>query len=374
MEYKQKYLKYKQKYLKYKQKYIDLQKNNSIKKNLSGGSYTISSSGITEQKHLIVYPEVSILLHGKLGTGGSGSVQLGTIIECNRDITLIGKKVAIKSFFPSSGFTEKDKKEYEKKKMTEFGLDINEQLIEIPNVAILYFDITTGPLQHRLIYEYGGNTLCNYIRENPEIYNTNNNKRIMRQLFKILFKLSKKDNMQNDIKCDNIVYKVNPDNTVDIKLIDFGASLSISKLNSGGENFGRRTNMNTPETIYNHLLHNNNPITQIWAKTQNPSLNNFDKWYYYPFVSVVYFLYTGREYSTGNGFLYKYIQPQPSKEHWKQRAFELLSDNTIIIDNIKKINIPEKEKEFIKKLIEMMCKQVPSERASPEKIIEFLSK
>ena len=364
-------MEYKQKYLKYKQKYNELQKKN-LAKNLWGGSYIIDSDGVV--KNLIEYPEVSILLEDKIGEGGSGSVKLGTIIECKRDVRLIGKKVAIKEFKRDYKHTSEEKKNYEKQKLVDFGLDYNEHLIETEYYPSLYFDIMNGPLKNQLVFEYAGNTLCNYIREKPEIYNINNNRRIMLQLFKILFELAKKDNMQNDIKCENIVYKVNFDNSVDVKLIDFGSSMSISELNAGKVNFGNRTNMNTPETIYNYLLHNKN--FKSWAEQLNLLLNNFNRWYYYPFISIVYFLYAGQEYSTGNnsnGYIHNNITAD-SKEKWKQSVFYYLSENQNIIDNIDKLNIPGSEKIFLNELIDMICIPEPRARASEETVIDFLSK
>ena len=361
-------MEYKQKYLKYKQKYIDLQK-----KNLLGGSYIIASHGETTKKDLIVYPEVSILLDDYLGSGGSGSVQLGIIIDCSKDARLIGKKVAIKTFKGDKLFTIQQKKDYEKNKMLKFSLDENGVLKQTDYVASLYFDIITGPLEHRLVYEYGGKTLCNYVKESPLVYNNSNNKRIMYQLFSVLHALIAKDNMQNDIKCENIVYSVNPQNEVDIKLIDFGASMSITALNDRTDNFGRRTNMNTPETIYNHLLYNTNPLTKQWALLQTPTLNKFNKWDYYPFISMIYFLYSKQQYSPD--YIFSIIPSQKSKEDAKLEAFKILINNDNIkmaIDTIPNIN--ETQKLQFLKLIDMMCKPLPDERAEPDIIIDFLHK
>jgi len=375
-------MEYKGKYLKYKRKYIDL------KNKLYGGSYIISSPGIIQEK-LIIYPEVSILLNsdlgvGDLGEGFKGYVQLGTIIECKQDPHLIGKKVAIKTFKESAEFIS-EKKQSEKNKMIEYGLDKDHELIETNYVASLYFDITTGPLENRLVYEYGGNILCNYVREPSIIYNFKNNKRIMLQLFTILHKLTTEhNNLHNDIKCDNIVYTVNENNEVDIKIIDFGASINIDKLTSGKETLYKRTNMNTPETIYNHLLYNRNPETREWAKKQNPLLNQYDRWYYYPFISIVYFLYMKQEYSTsGHGYIHDIIPlDRYSTQVWKQKAFEMLADNDNIIRIIKlntnrvgeddKTKIPYEEATYIINLINMICRVIPSERESPENIISFL--
>ena len=365
-------MEFQKKYLKYKTKYMKLQKKEIT--NLLGGSYSVASQGITEKKDVVIYPEVSILLKEEIGKGGSGSVQLGLIIECVNS-NLIGKKVAIKSFFPSGPFTPEAKKKYEKEKMTTFHLDEEDKIIENPLIASLYFDITDGPLKNCLVYEYGGNILSNYITS--PYWNLNNNKRIMYQLFKIFYDLAQKDNMHNDVKCDNIVYSVDATGNVNIKLIDFGSSMSISALNTGKENFGRRVNMNTPETIYNHLL-NNKPEIKKLVDDLNPALNNFNKWYYYPFISIICFIFTGRQYSTGgNGYINDLTpQPQPTKEHWKRAAYDLLINNENI-KNTLKINTKEEFKSYlpqIYELIDNICKPIPSDRMSEDKILTLLLK
>ena len=339
---------------------------------MSGGSYTINSDGRVENREIIMYPEVSILIEKRLGSGGSGEVRLGTIIKCDKDKRLIGKQVAIKSFFSSNGFKSVDKKNYEKDKMMSFQLDRDEHLIENSHIASLYFDITTGPLTDCLIYEYGGNTLCSYI--GSHIHNLENNKRIMKQLFTILYELSKIDNMQNDIKCDNIVYSVDLNNNVNIKMIDFGASVAISKLNKGEETFSRRTNMNTPETIYNHLK--NNQREDLIKHIEEPLYNNFNRWYYYPFISIMCFLFTDIEYSTGNNSgIAKLVGVESSKEEWKAAVFKILLDNNIIKDFLNK-HIKEEFRSYLSQLniiINSICIPIPSKRNTEETIIELLS-
>lgn len=336
---------------------------------MSGGSYIINSEGKIENREIIIYPEVSILIEKELGRGGSGSVKLGTIIKCTKNDKLIGKQIAIKSFFEGGGFKSEDKKNYEKSKMLSFHLDEHETLIEHQYIASLYFDITNGPLRDCLIYEYGGNILCNYIRDH--IYNLENNKRIMKDLFIILYNLSKIDNMQNDIKCDNIVYSVDSNNNVNIKMIDFGSSIAISKLNNGEETLGRRTNMNTPETIHNHLI--NNPQLM----TLNPLYNNFNRWYYYPFISIMCFLFTGIEYSTGNNsFIHGLVGKQSTKEAWKAEAFKILLDNNIIKKFLEQY-VKDEFRSHLSQLnliIDNMCIPIPSERNTEQSIIELLSK
>ncbi len=350
---------FEKKYLKYKTKYINIKKQQKI----LGGSYTISSVGTIQQKQVIIYPEVSIIINKSLGSGGSGSVDLGIIVDCARNNNLLGKKVAIKSFFADS-FSSEAKKNYEKSKMISFHLDEDNQIIENPNIASLYFDITNGPLKDCLVYEYGGDILSNYIT-NPN-YNLENNKRIIYQLFTILYQLSEKDNMHNDIKCENIVYTVDSSSNVNIKLIDFGSSMSILSLNNGTENFGRRTNMNTPETIHNHLINNKSGLMSL-----NPKLNNFNKWYYYPFISIVCFLFTGIEYSTGNSYLNTIIEQQPSRNHWKLAAYNILINN----DNVKQFLRTNVKPDFISKLsqiellIDSLCKVNPSEREEYSNIL-----
>ena len=125
---------------------------------LSGGSYKIESDGLIKKQDVIVYPEVSILLDKYIGQGGSGSVNLGVIVSCNINPTLIGKHVAIKKFNAKdhSKMSEKILKDKEKTKMLEFKLDEENKLIETQYTASLFFDVDSGPLANSLIYEYGG--------------------------------------------------------------------------------------------------------------------------------------------------------------------------------------------------------------------------
>lgn len=364
---------FEEKYIKYKTKYLQLQQYNS---KLYGGSYSVDSQGQKEQKEIIVYPEVSILINnGKIGEGGSGSVALGLITECSINNNLIGKKVAIKTFFKDYNYTSEQKKNYEKGKLTSFNLDEEGKINEQQFIASLYFDIKNGPLKDCLVYEYGGNTLCDYVRS--PYWNLKNNKRIMYQLFYIFYELAKNDNMHNDVKCDNIVYTVDDENNVNIKLIDFGSSMSISALNSNIENFGRRTNMNTPETIYNHLF-NNKPEIKKLVNSLNPELNNFDRWYYYPLISIICFLFTKREFSTGGiGYMHDITPRAKSKEEWKFNAYNILVNN----DNIKEVLNIHTERDDLRshlpelmRLVDDMCKPLPSERIDENDVLEILSK
>jgi serine/threonine protein kinase len=364
-----------------------------------GGSYIINSIGNIKTCELIVYPEVSILLDKKIGEGGSGSVTKGIIVKCAKNDKLIGKSVAIKSFFESDQFTSEAKKKYEKDKMLEYHLDENDTLIENENpyIASLYFDITNGPLKDQLVYEYGGNILCTYIGS-PN-YNLENNKRIMKQLFTILYELSQRDNMHNDIKCDNTVYDIDSNNNIHIKLIDFGSCVRISLLNNNTINFQRRTNMNTPETIFNHLINNqeklktNQNLTLPFTKADAINLNNFNRWYYYPFISIVYFLFTGIEYSTGSlSYIKKKIEDKDdmnineliksigdinTKEKIKLLTYIILLNNDTYIKTHLKNNINHIFRDYLPilyTLIDGMCKPTPSMRISEDAIIELLSK
>jgi hypothetical protein len=137
------------------------------------------------------------------------------IVKCAKNPKLVGKFVAIKSFFSSTYFTSENRKKYEKNKMIQYHLDEDNSLIENPYITSLYFDMTNGPLKDCLIYEYGGNTLCLYI--GSPVHNLENNKRIMKQLFNILYDLANRDNMHNDIHCGNILYNIDANNNVNIK-------------------------------------------------------------------------------------------------------------------------------------------------------------
>jgi len=364
----------KKKYIKYKQKYLKMQTK------LIGGSYTINSSGIEKTQTLYEYPEFSILSDKSIGSGGSGSVKLGIIIKCSINPDLINKKVAIKAFFKDTHFSSEQRQQYEKQKMLTFGLDEVDRLVIDPQIATLYFDIKNGPLKDNLIYEYGGKTFDKYYNDST-VCNLENNKRIMIQLFKILFELAQRDNMHNDIKTVNITYDINDTNEVNIKLIDFGSSMSISKLNDGSENFRRRINMKTPETIYNFL--NSNGLTDKFFEVNGTiggkNYNIFNKWYYYPFISIVCYLFTGIEYSTGNparineliGKIYPFDDIV-----LKKKLLGVLLDNKNIIQFITENIKPEFHSylDHLIELINLVCIGSPSERNNEHNIIEFLEK
>ena len=336
---------------------------------LSGGSYKITSEGSIEKKDVIIYPEVSILVNKFIGRGGSGSVNLGVIISCNINPTLVGKHIAIKNFMskPKLGLSEKQTKDSEKAKMLEFKLDEDNKLVETQHIASIFFDVDSGPLANSLIYEFGGDTLCSYVGKTH--HTLENNKRIMRQLFTVLYELQKKDNMHNDIKCENIVYSIDSNNNVNIKLIDFGSSKKISKLNSGEANFSDRTNMNTPETIYNHLKSNNYQGLAI----DDPKYNNFNRWYYYPFISIITFLFTGKEYSSGDSM---YVEPADYKDR-KDRKNKILI-NLLDNNNIKTIlqrYIYPQFNSYLPKLydlIDKICIPEPLARTSEDIILSIL--
>lgn len=376
------YMDYYQKYIKYKNKYLKMQK-------ISGGSYIINSNGITEHSELIIYPEVSILIDKKIGEGGIGSVTKGMIIKCSKNPKLIGKTVAIKSFFKYREYTSENMKKYEKDKMLQYHLDEDNSLIENPYITSLYFDITSGPLKDCLIYEYGGNTLCSYIGSFE--HNLENNKRIMKQLFTILYELAQRDNMHNDIHCGNILYNIDSNNNVNIKLIDFDACERISEFNNKSKYFGRNIRMNTPETIYNHLK-NSSRGKYLSLPFEHEELNNFNRWYYFPFISIVYLLFTGIEYSTSNtsyimakikqkddeniNKLITQIGTLDSKEKWKLLTYNILLNNDTYIKKYLEQNIYEKFREYfpiLNTLIDEMCKPIPSTRMSEDSIIELLS-
>ena len=367
-------------YLNLKKKYIN------YKKNLIGGSYLIESHGtLLLENNICIYPELSILLEDDIiGSGGSGSVNLGTIIECSINPILINKTVAIKTF------KDPKNKISEKEMLKKFTLDVDNELLEISFIPTLYFDIISGPLKDKLVYEYGGNTLNTYF--DSENCNIKNNIHIMLQLFTVLYNLAKNhDNMQNDIKNLNITYNINRDE-ININLIDFGSSRSINKLNNKDDNFKRRTNMNTPETIYNFLTNNNRLDLFLETTTENETnidekYNNYNRWYYYPFISIVCYIFTGNEYSSGKAgtlFIENLIDKTKILDEsgnfqmtlWKTEALNVLLNNDNVIRFLTE-HLPEKFQPYLesilKPIINMICKPIPNERASEEEIISFLT-
>ncbi len=254
---------------------------------LNGGSYKIESNGLEQKVNIIKYDEVTILIDKKIGSGFFGDVFNGKIIDCKINDKLNFKNIAIKHFKDPS------KKPREKDILLEYKLDKDNELVEIKNIPSLYFDIHTGPLAGSLIYEYGGDILTKYY--NSTCYSLENNKKILIDLFTTLQILTNEhDNMHNDFKCDNIVYVCNHDNSVSVKIIDYGESLHISQLTNRSVYFDKRTNMNTPETIYNFLHY------KCGKEVPSDDYYDFSKWYYYPIISVMFFLFTGYEYSTGS--------------------------------------------------------------------------
>ena len=252
--------------------------------------------------------------------------------------------------------------------MTQFNLDAEDKLVENPYLATLYFDIKTGPLENSLIYEYGGKTLDAYFKNNNDTFQ--NNIHIMQQLFKILYDLSQKDIMHNDIKSENLVYDIGLDGLIKIKLIDFGSGISIKKLDDGYENFQRRTNMNTPETIMNYLYHNNIGVKPL------DGYNKFYRWYYYPFISIMYYLFTGNEYSTGSINYFKNNIKYKNSIDYKQTYLSMLMDNNILKTELKTQIIDKyiQYKDILTNLIDMICIPNPTERMDEKVIIDFLSK
>jgi hypothetical protein len=61
------------------------------------------------------------------------------IIKCSKNPKLIGKTVAIKSFFEYKEYTSEKMKKYEKDKMLQYHLDEDNSLIENPYLTSLYF-------------------------------------------------------------------------------------------------------------------------------------------------------------------------------------------------------------------------------------------
>lgn len=360
--------------------------------NQLGGSYIINSASTTDptNPNIIIYPEVTFLLKSHLGSGGSGSVQLAEIITCSIDPSLNGKHVAIKSFTPSNGFTSEQKQQFEKNKLVKYQLDNDDFLVKINYISTLFFDIKTGPLSNTLIYEYGGDILSKY--KNSPYRNEINNKRILIQLFTILRYLTvQKNNMQNDLKAENIVYLIDKDDLINIQLIDFGASFGIDELYMGAETLKNRANMNSPESIKNYLVANN----QVYPYKGIEGINerDFSKWYYYPFISILFFLYTGKEYSTGPDSVMKSIMEleepvftTPFK--YKMDVLSRLLNNDFIkyyfyhntfskyINKTQNILSYEFAPTYtiIQNLFNNMCKPIISERMGEETVLEELNK
>ena len=150
--------------------------------------------------------------------------------------------------------------------------------------------------------------------------------------------------------------------------------------------------MNTPETIYNHLKNSarGNYLSLPFAHEE---LNNFNRWYYYQFISIVYLLFTGVEYSTGNSAyiiskimkkddeninkIITEIKTLDSKEKWKLLTYNILLNNDTYIKTYFEQNIYEQFRDYLpilNTLINEMYKPIPSTRMSEDAIIELLSK
>ena len=353
---------YQKKYLKYKIKYLNmLDKIN----NQSGGSYNITSDGRINE--IISYPEVSFIINVRLGMGGSGAVTKAIIKDCSINPSLIGKQVAIKNFGENYGNSRDpaDLAKSEAANLISYLLDKEGELVKISNIPSLLFNIKKGPLANNLVYEYGGLEL-RYLLQDKKNYTIENIKLILIDLFKILKKLTiKNDNMHNDIKQENIVYDINEQGLISVNLIDFGSSRRISKLESGEDNFIKRTNINSPETIKNHLQKSN-------------STNNFSRWYYYPFISIMFFLLTGIEYSTGPSrhILISTLFTFNDKTY-KEDMLKIILENKSIKNELSnrinpKFRYIERLIEKINNIIDLLCKEEPIERASEEDVIRLI--
>ena len=222
-----------------------------------------------------------------------------------------------------------------------------------------------SPLANNLVYEYGGLEL-RYLLQDKKNYTIENIKLILIDLFKILKKLTlENDNMHNDVKQENIVYDINEQGLISVNLIDFGSSRRISKLESGEDNFIKRTNINSPETIKNHLQKSN-------------STNNFSRWYYYPFISIMFFLLTGIEYSTGPSrhILISTLFTFNDKTY-KEDMLKIILENKSIKNELSnrinpKFRYIERLIEKINNIIDLLCKEEPIERASEEDVIRLI--
>jgi hypothetical protein len=365
----------------------------NINFNQLGGSYIINSEQnmLGADPKIISYPEVTFKLEEHIGSGGSGSVSRAIIINCSINPSLNGKVVAIKFFNSSNGFTAESKKQYEKDKMISYHLDADGSILKINNAAILYFDIRSGTkLKNTLVYEYGGETLNKY--KDSSYHNEINNKRILIQLFTILRLLTnEKNNMHNDLKCENIVYLIDGNGLINIQLIDFGASFGIEELRTGTGTLIRRTNMNSPEAIKNFLV--NNHQIYPYQGIERVDERNFSKWYYYPFLSILFFIYTGKEYSTGESTLINEIinMVNPGFTTIFQNKIDIISrllNNDFIKYYFyhrsynkyinKDLNILSTEfapkYTIIQNLIDNMCKPIINKRLNEDEVLAELNK
>jgi len=337
---------------------------------LKGGSYKIESPGSIVPVQIIKYNEVVILIDKQIGSGLFGDVYGGKIIECKINSKLNFKNIAIKKFKDSS------KKPLEKDNLLTYNLDKDNELIEIINVPSLYFDINTGPLAGSLIYEYGGDILTNYFTSS--CYSLINNKKILIDLFITLKILTDDhDNMHNDFKCDNIVFYCDDDGKVNIKIIDYGESLHISQLEKRQVAFNSRTNMNTPETIYNFLHY------KCGKQEPYSDYYNFSKWYYYPIISIMFFLFTGNQYSTGSfdNHIIKKVLGYPEKIsakyqcEFKENVLKYLLDNNNIKKHLEQLIKPDMVYLLPKlfNIIDKVCINEPSKRIHYVRVIDLFN-
>jgi hypothetical protein len=352
---------------------MSLKKFKFINLNLDGGSYEIniseSYSKIYKSNEVIIEIEEDII-----GEGGSGQVKRGTILNCRNHPELNNKIVVLKYFRDSESMYD------EQRKLLTYNLDVDNGLINIDSLATLYFVIKN---KNCLVYDYGGDILVNFIKKtehNPLIYNFKNIASIIKQLLVILFKVTNEhNNMHNDLKGENIVYVINPDNSVTIKLIDFGSSLKLDELNSGKElKFKKRININSPETIIRHLKLNNQIIPEYDSFD-----TNFNRWYYYPVISILAMLLCGQEYSSGprkNSYLKKFeyftINNLENKLFVLKNLLDTNNIKTYITSfcnkNLKtSFNYP-KNIEIILNLIDLMCKPNSHDRIAESDIIKLL--
>jgi len=369
---------YFKKYLKYKRKYLNIKNLINEKK---GGSYVISDEHISiteiENNYLIQYPQLKICVKKrKIGQGGTGTVYSGKILQTSLDGSLNETKIIIKKFKCMN------KLNYEYNNLQIFQLDTSNEIVRIPSLVPLLFKIDSGYLRNSLVYEYGGIDLGNFTT-GKSYYNLANIKQIIIDLHNILNKLTNSyDNFHNDIKTDNIVYTINENNCAIIKLIDFGSSKQLSKINSDDDKpyYKIRCNMNTPEMIKMHIRLNQEFFNQEILADINYDIEYYKKWYYYPMASIIFFLFTGQEYSTGdNSFIqstqwFKNIKnnPRPIRKYY-------IMTNLLDNDNIKIALRDTINTQFsylygnICNIFDELCKEDPTNRISNDSFINLIN-
>jgi len=392
--------------------------------NLLGGSYDVDEpitinrlSGTTSQ-YIIERLKIKIFVNeNPIVNTPEQILYKGIIQESDIIPGLNGKQVILKylqdKFDPLTSKILMDSKtqmNIELENLRFFKLDEKNNINIINNIVPLLLVLKEEQL---LVYDFYNKFLMDFYeheRSKPEIYNLKNIKSMMIQLFIILYKLvlAPYNIAHNNISGYHIIYDIVQEDKVVIKLIDFNDTLHIGELNDNSDNQSNKLISNepkniTPETIVRYLklstdkkLHPelNLVSEEEMMKSDTIQKNNFDsnfnRWYYYPFISIFSLLLCNKELWTGNPEeygIFKLMKPPENKSKYEYyfKIIDYLLDPSLVKKFIFENLTEEIKQELIKSdkldrfkqifniLIDEMCKGNTKFRMIENYIISFIN-